>query len=62
MSPYSPYSPQDQAQFLADYLIDSDDPRAQLVVHQFLPEINFPEAHQFRAQRNQWRRPILTGK
>jgi hypothetical protein len=56
------HAPQDQARALADNLIESDDSRAQSVVHQYLPDVNFPEAHQFRAQRAQWRRPILTGR
>jgi hypothetical protein len=56
------HSPQDQARDLADNLIESDDPRAQSVLHDYSPDVNFPEAHQFRAQLRQWRRPILTGK
>jgi HEAT repeat protein len=56
------HAPQAQARALADNLIESDDPRAQSVLHQYLPDVNFAEAHQFRAQRAQWRRPILTGR
>lgn len=52
-------APQDQARDLADNLIESDDPRAEPVVRQYMPDINFPEAHQFRVQSSQWRRPIL---
>ena len=42
-------APQDRAGALAESLIESDDPRAQSVLHQYLPDINFPEAHQFRS-------------
>lgn len=56
------HAPQDRARALADNLIESDDPRAQSVLHQYLPDVNFSEAHQFRAQAVQSRRPILTGK
>jgi HEAT repeat protein len=56
------HAPQDQSRALADNLIESDDPRAQSVLLQYLPDVNFPEAHQFRTQRAQWRRPILTGR
>jgi HEAT repeat protein len=56
------HAPQDKARALADSLIESDDPRAQSVVHQYLPDVNFVEAHQFRAQNAQWRRPILISK
>ena len=54
--------PQDRAGELADTLIESDDPRAQSVLHQYTPDVNFSEAHRFRIQSEQWRRPILTGK
>lgn len=54
--------PEAQAQPLVDLLIESDDPRAESVVHQYLPEINFREAHQFRAQSSLWRHPIMTGR
>ena len=56
------HAPQDRAGDLADNLIESDDPRAQSVLHQYIPDVNFSEAHQFRVQSAQWRRPILTGK
>jgi len=56
------HAPQHKAQRLADNLIESDDPRAQSVLHQYLPDVNFREAHRFRAQNAQWRRPILTSK
>ena len=56
------HASQDQARCLADILIESDDPRAESVVHQYMPDVNFREAHQFRAQSGQWRRPMLTGK
>lgn len=55
-------APQDQGQRLADCLIESDDPRAESMVRQYMPDINFQEAHQFRAQLRQWRRPILISK
>ncbi len=55
-------SPQAQGQPLVDLLIESDDPRAESVVHQYMPEINFREAHQFRAQISLRARPILTGR
>jgi HEAT repeat protein len=54
------HAPQERAQTLADSLIESVDPRAQPVLHQYLPDVNYPEAHQFRTQSAQWRRPILT--
>jgi len=53
-------APQNQARHLADSLIEADDPRAESVVHQYMPDVNFLEAQQFRAQNAQWRRPILT--
>jgi HEAT repeat protein len=56
------HAPQDRARALADSLIESDDPRAQSVVHRYLSDVNFPEAHKFRAQNGQWRRPILAGR
>jgi HEAT repeat protein len=57
------HAPEDRVKALADSLIESDDPRAQSVLHQYLPDVNFSEAHQFRAQRaQQSRRPMLTGK
>jgi hypothetical protein len=56
------HAPPDLARFLADCLIESDDPRAQSVVYQYLPDVNFSEAHRFRAQNGEWRRPILTGR
>jgi HEAT repeat protein len=56
------HAPQDRARDLADNLIESDDPRAQSIFHRYMPDVNFSEAHQFRAQLVQWRRPILTGK
>jgi HEAT repeat protein len=56
------HAQQDRARDLADNLIESDDPRAQSVLHQYSPDTNFPEAHQFRTQSAQWRRPILTGR
>lgn len=56
------HAPQDQARALADCLIESDDSRAEGVIHQYMPDVNFLEAHQFRAQNAQWRRPILTRK
>jgi len=40
-------APQHQARVLADGLIESDDPRAESVVRQYMPDINFPEARQF---------------
>jgi hypothetical protein len=58
-------APQEQARLLADILIESDDPRAESVVHEYepnMPNVNFPEAHQFRLQLRQWRRPILISK
>ena len=55
-------APQDRARTLADCLIESSDPRAEAVVHQYLPDVNFAEAHQFRAQSAQWQRPILIRK
>lgn len=55
-------APQDQARALADRLIESDDSRAEAVIHQYMPDVNFLEARQFRAQLAQWRRPILTSK
>jgi len=55
-------APQDRARDIADCLIESNDPRAQPVVHQYSPDVNYSEAHQFRAQGAQSRRPILTGK
>lgn len=56
------HAPPDQARRLADNLIESDDPRAQSVVSQYLPDVNFSKAHQFRTQNAQWRRPNLTSK
>jgi HEAT repeat protein len=56
------HAPQDKAKRLAYNLIESDDSRAQSVLHQFSPDVNFREAHLFRAQNAQWRRPILTNK
>jgi HEAT repeat protein len=56
------HAPQDQARALADNLIESDDPRAQSVLHQYMPDVNFLQAHQFRVQSAQWRRPILCGR
>jgi HEAT repeat protein len=56
------HAPQDRGRDLADILIESDDPRAQSVLHQYMPDVNFFEAHQFRVQSTQWLRPILTGK
>lgn len=52
-------APQDEASNLAQTLIESDDPRAESVVHQYVPEINFQEAREFHAKRAQLRRPIL---
>ena len=56
------HAPQDEARALADSLIESDDPRAESMVHQYMPDVNYREAHQFRAQGARWRRPILKGK
>ena len=55
-------APQDEASELAQTLIESDDPRAESVVHQYVPEINFREAHEFHAKRAQLSRPILIRK
>lgn len=55
-------APQNEARTLADILIESDDSRAESVIHQYMPDVNFLEAHQFRVQNAQWRRPILTSK
>lgn len=56
------HAPEDRVKDLADSLIESDDPRAESVLHQYLPDVNYRDAHQFRAQGAQWQRPILTGK
>ncbi len=56
------HAPQDRAETLADSLIESDDPRAESVVRQYKPDINFSEAHQFRAQGAQSQRPILADR
>ena len=56
------HAPKDEARNLAQTLIESDDPRAESVVHQYVPEINFREAHEFHAKRAQLSRPILIRK
>lgn len=53
-------APQPKADSFADSLIESDDPRAEAVVKQYLPDVNFAEAKRFRAENSQWRRPLLT--
>lgn len=49
-----------QAHSLADLLIESDDPRAEAVVRQYLPDVNLAEARHFRDESQQWRRSLLT--
>ena len=56
------HAPKDQARNLAQSLIESDDPRAPSVLHQYWPDVNYREAHQFRTQGANWRRPFLTRK
>lgn len=50
------------ARDLADTLIESDDPRAEAVVHLYMPDVNFAQAHQFRADLAQKERPILIAR
>ena len=55
-------APPAQARLLADSLIESDDPRAEAVVHQYLPDTNFADARQFRRDLAQKHRPILVDR
>ena len=53
-------APPFEAHALADTLIEFEDPLAEAVVHQYLPDINLDSARAFRAKLLQWRRPLLT--
>ncbi len=49
-----------QAQSLASILIESNDPRTDAIVRQYMPDVNLADAKQFRAKSAEWRRPLLT--